>query len=304
MSAEGNDGAKNRKGSKSFKWIILLTLLFGAWVLVSVENNPHSGNSLLTNLNAQYILNGFFSIIGNSIAELSNALHSISSNISQNPANVDVLSAPIAISGMIPLYLLVKKGSESGALAFLVSLLYLFCVLSISPSWFSLVYLSTFPALILWGFAFYAYERSILAFLFMLGIAFSNPIGAGVVLAFSLGVFYRSWDDGNQKIGSNMFSIVLESISGFIFIIFLLKYSYRFFIFSNLVYNTNKNTISTYHASHFVTLLSNIFTNFMPLVPEFAEEQGLLLSLIVIGVVAVMGALSKIALNRVQRADL
>lgn len=303
MAAEDNGGTRPRKSGKSFRWVVLLTFLFVAWVIVSVENNTHSANSLLTNVNVQYILTGFFSIIGNSITELSTALSSISSSISQNPANVDLLAAPIAVTGMIPLYLLVKRGSESGALGFLVSLLYLFCTLSISTSWFSLAYLSVFPALMLWGFAFYVFERKILAFIFAIGIAFSNPIGAAVILAFSLGVFYKSWDDGNQKVGSNLFSIILEGVSGFIFIIFLLKYSYKFFIFPNLVYNANQSAIATYNAPHFLSLMSNFFANFMPLVPEFTQKQGLLLSLVVIGVVAVMGALSKIALNRVQHTD-
>ncbi len=299
MVAPEGRGKKGKSGRKSFLWVFLLTMLFGAWLLVSSVNSSFNSGIPVTGLNLNYIVTGFHSIIGNAASLLSNAISTMRKSIGSNANNVRLLAAPIAATGMIPLYLLAKKGSGSGGFGFFMSIVYLLYVTLIAPTWFGLAYLAMLPTMALWGFAFYAYGRKVFAYLFLLGTAFVNPLASGIVLAFSIAVFYKSWDEGNQGIPSNLFSISLEGISGFVFIIFFLKYSYRFFIDPSLVYNANQNVLATLGSSHLNVSLTNFFANVMPVVPEFTSQGGLILSLVVIGVFGIIGALSRLALKRV-----
>ncbi len=296
------DAEEEKPGSRGLRVIIFLTFLFGAWLIISSKSLNFNGNGPVTGLNVQFILNGFGSFVGNLVNTFGQSLGNEISGISQNPDNIVYLAAPIAVMGLIPLYSLTKRFTESGGLAFFVSVLYLFFCLLVRPSWTGFVYLSFFPTLILWASAAYARGYKNLSFFLFLGTIFVNPISAALVLTFALCAFYKSWQDGTESFIGNPRSLILESVSVFVFVIFILKYTYKFFLYPSLVYNINQTSLSSYGSTFSTLLMSNLFSNILPLIPEFTNESGILLSIVVLAVVGVMGGLSRTALKRVKSA--
>ncbi len=290
---------EKRKRRKPLRRVLIISIVFSIWIFLA-EFNSSPGSSLFTNLNIGYILMGFLNFVAQTLKAVIVNIGTLVNEIGANPFNLKYLSGSIAAIGIVPLYLIVRKGSESGATAMFVALMYLFYSTLISPSWFTFLYLGVFPTLFLWGLLSYMYGRKILTFIFMLATIFIVPVSAFAVFVFSICAFYKNWEKGNEGFLNNPGNIFLESVSGFVFIVFLLRYSYSFFIQPSLVHSSDSSNLLIVHAPYNLQLLSAFFANIMPLVPEFTSYSNLAISGVVIGVVGVMGGITRATIKKVN----
>lgn len=292
-----------KKDKKLFRRVILISVIFSAWVLVAEHSSAVISNSPFTNLHLQYIISGILNFIANELKGVILAIGFVINGLTTTPSNLTYLAGPIDILGIIPLYSLVKRKTDSRGGALFVSLLFLFFALLIAPSWFSLLYLSLFPTLFMFGLALYVKKRKILSFIFMFLAMFVVPIASVAVFVFAINVFYHGWDSGRESFFRNSYSMVLEGASGFIFVVFMLKYSYMFFLNPFAVKSADMEYLSLYNTPLSNPVITYPFANVMPIVPEFSSIPSLELSGLVIAVIAGMFVLVRIISKKVSEGE-
>lgn len=290
---------QKKKNRKMFRRVVLVAVIFSAWILVSEHNSGFLSTSPFTGSNLHFILMDFLNFIANLLKNVILAIGFVINGINNNPENLTYLASPISALGIIPVYSLAKGKGDSRGGPFFISLLYLFFSLLISPSWFSLIYLSLFPTLFLYGLALHRRKRRISSFLFMFAAMFVAPISAVAVFIFSITVFYRSWNNGKEGFLKNSYSMILEGISGFIVVDFFLKYTFMFFLDPFRVRTIDVMYASTYYHVFGNQLLTYEFTNILPILPEFTSKVNLEFSLVVIAVIVVIFGLAKAVSSRV-----
>lgn len=296
-----SDGRKQgKKKSKGFRRIVILSIIFSAWLLVSSMTQKNLSAQFLTGMNFQFILKDVGNFIANTLRPIILAIGSFSNSIHSSPTDIVYASSAISALGIIPLYDITKKGTESAGASGLISILYLFFAILIGSTWFSLVYLSLFPTLLLFGMSAYIHKFRVISFLFLLATVFVMPIATLVVLIFSLSVFYKDWENGEEAFTKHPYSVILEGISGFVFVDMVMRYSYRVLIEPNLLQSIDNTNLVTFHGGYLLSLVSQMFANLLPLLPEFTRSSNLWLSAVVMGVIVVIFVLVKLAAKKVQ----
>lgn len=298
-ASAGESKSVRKKRNRSLRRVVGISFLFAIWIFLAEYNTTLSGTGPFTNLNIGYILTDFLNFIANTLKVVIINIGDLVNAVNANPLNLKYLAGTFASLGIIPLYLITRKGTDSSPTATFVSLLYLFYSMLIIPSWFTFLYLGVFPTLFLYGVASYIYGRRFISLLFFFATIFVVPVSAVAVFIFSILAFYRSWDNGNEAFLKNTSHIFLESVSGFVFIVFFLKYSYKFFLYPSLVRASDSSNLMVVNAPQSFHYLSAVFANVMPLVPEFTSYGNLIMSVIVIIVVGAMAAITRITIKRV-----
>ena len=154
----------------------------------------------------------------------------------------------------------------------------------------------------MWGVAAYDRGSRIISFIILVALSLLVPVAAIAVLVFSIVIFYRSWESGNEAFSKNPYSIVLEGLSGFIFITFFMRYSYKLFLNPFLVKSIDAENAVAYQTQFHSPVISYAFSNILLLAPEFTSKSSLYLSGVVMGVIVVMGVLVRVAVKRVDKS--
>lgn len=302
ISATNNSGSKSgrRKKSKALRRIVLISIIFSIWLIVAAGSYPKGYDQMLTNLNFQFIINGILNFIAGILKPIILGIGAFITSVQSNPSNLVYASGAISAIGAIPLFDLSRKTTQSPGAAGLISIMYLLFSLLLGPNWFTLVYLSLFPTLLFFGLSAYSHNHKVISLLFLLGTTFVMPIAVIPVIIFSLGVFYRDWENGLESFTKHPFSIVLEGVSVFVFIDLLFRYSYEIFLKPGILKSVDASNLILYHAGYGLSFLSEMFANLMPLVPEFTRVSSLEFSIIVMAVVVVIFGLVRLVAKKIQ----
>lgn len=298
-----SDSDKRKPGkqrSKALRRIVLISLVFFIWIIVAEGSYPKGYSQMLTNLNLQFIINGITNFIVFILKPIILGVGAFITSVQKDPSNLVYASGAISSLGAIPLFDLARKSTQSNGASALISVMYLIFSLLLGPTWFTLVYLSLFPALLFCGLSAFSHKHKIISLLFMLGTVFVMPIAVIPVIIFSLAVFYRDWENGLESFTKHPFSIILEGVSVFVFIDLFFRYTYSVFLDPTLLESIDASNLASYHAGYGLKFLSEVFANLMPLVPEFTSLSSLEFSLIIMAVVVVIFGLVRIVAKKIQ----